>query len=79
MKAKPLPEIAPCPRPGCKHTPALQIRMKRTRDEIKADAQHFNRTHPNAEPIPEDDATVDAVILDLEMKLLNPSRESGKA
>jgi hypothetical protein len=54
-------------------------RMKRTRDECKADAQHWNRTHPDQEPIPEDDAEVDAVILDLEMKLMNPNRESGKA
>ena len=54
-------------------------KLKRDRDLDNATAAHWNRMHPNEKPIPESDATVDAMILDVEMKLRNPKRESGKA
>ena len=54
-------------------------KLKRDRDLDNATAARWNRMHPSEKPIPESDATVDAVILDLEMKLRNPKRESGKA
>jgi hypothetical protein len=58
---------------------AKLAKMKRDRDLDNATAAHWNRMHPNEEPMPESDPTVDAVLLDLERKLMNPNRESGKA
>lgn len=61
------------------HLAQRLAKLKQERDECNADASRWNRAHPNEEPIPESDPTVDAVIMDLEMKLRNPNRESGKA
>ena len=54
-------------------------KLKRQRDLDNATAARWNRMHPNEKPIPESDPAVDAVILDVERKILNPKRESGKA